>query len=118
LRDQILALRSALGDGPSGARFIVTVRGRGYMFAARAESRASNQNVVDSPRSSVPNRAGTLRSSLVEIDGSDEIVSEIVKRLLRERAITIRLGLTKYRDKLTAGPSDRPGQRRISVSLE
>ena len=37
LRVQLSALRRALGDGCSGARFIVNVAGRGYMFVGEAE---------------------------------------------------------------------------------
>jgi DNA-binding winged helix-turn-helix (wHTH) protein len=97
LRVQILALRKALNDGRLGARFIVSVRGRGYMFVARIESISGNEHIAALPWSTDVNRPDTGPSSAAEIDGSDEIVGEIVRRLLRERSISVRLGLTKYR---------------------
>jgi DNA-binding winged helix-turn-helix (wHTH) protein len=118
LRGQILALRQALGDGQSGARFIVSVRGRGYTFVARTELMSGNDDIFGPALSAVANHPDQMPSSLVEISGPDEIVGEIVGRLLRERFITVRLGLSKYDGEDTCNPSHRVSQPRLSISLE
>jgi len=50
LRVHIAALRKALGDGQSGRRLIISVRGRGYMFAeeaGREEKKSANRNPTE-----------------------------------------------------------------------
>lgn len=118
LRAQILALRKALGDGRSGARYIVSIRGRGYAFVAKTEPMPGAGRIADAARSFVASGRDHMPSPLVEFNGPGEIVSEIVERLLRECYITVRLELTKYNDERTAGPSKRLSQPRLSISLE
>jgi DNA-binding winged helix-turn-helix (wHTH) protein len=47
LRVHIAALRKALGDGRSGRRFIVNVRGRGYAFVAEVGRMSSGGSFAD-----------------------------------------------------------------------
>jgi DNA-binding winged helix-turn-helix (wHTH) protein len=51
LRVQLSALRRALGDGRSGARLIVNVAGRGYIFVGEAERTWVGQSVESIPNS-------------------------------------------------------------------
>jgi DNA-binding response OmpR family regulator len=46
LRVHVAALRKALGDGESGRRLIVSIRGRGYAFVGEVERTPAGRNVV------------------------------------------------------------------------
>lgn len=88
LRVHISALRKAIGDGRSGTRFIVGVRGRGYAFVAKVELISAN-GFADIPRTTVPDRRDYVSIPLVKIIGRDEIVGQIAGQLLRKRFVTI-----------------------------
>jgi predicted ATPase/DNA-binding winged helix-turn-helix (wHTH) protein len=83
LRVHIAALRKALGDGHSGARYIVNVTGRGYRFVAPvAEDR--KDSVAPSPAA-----AHNLPASVTRMIGRAEIVSGLTERLVQRRFLTI-----------------------------
>lgn len=52
LRVQIASLRRALGDGRNGARYILTVRGRGYIFVTPIKCTRADQT-EDWPTASI-----------------------------------------------------------------
>jgi predicted ATPase/DNA-binding winged helix-turn-helix (wHTH) protein len=88
LRIQINALRRALGDGQSGNRYIITVKGRGYSFVApirREETLRASSPVPPAP-STTPNN---LPFAVTRMIGRDDAVAALVTRLSRERLVTI-----------------------------
>ena len=58
LRVHIAALRKALGDGESGMRFIVNVRGRGYTFVAKVKRVSDGGNDIRSLATTVSHDRG------------------------------------------------------------
>jgi DNA-binding winged helix-turn-helix (wHTH) protein len=62
LRVHIAALRNALGDGQSGRRFIISIRGRGYMFAAEVERISGGGSVASPSGSVIPNGRDHVRT--------------------------------------------------------
>jgi predicted ATPase/DNA-binding winged helix-turn-helix (wHTH) protein len=87
LRVHISALRKAIGDGRSGTRFIVSVRGRGYVFVAKVELISVN-GFADVPPI-VPKGRDNVSVPLVKIIGRDESIGQIAEQLLRKRFVTI-----------------------------
>jgi DNA-binding winged helix-turn-helix (wHTH) protein len=77
LRVQIAALRHALGDGRSGARFVVSVPGRGYTFVADTARTRSDQGAAGrldlDPAARPP----------VRMAGRDAIASEMAEEFAR-----------------------------------
>jgi predicted ATPase/DNA-binding winged helix-turn-helix (wHTH) protein/Flp pilus assembly protein TadD len=80
LRFHMTHLRKALGDGQDGARYIVTLSGRGYCFVAPLR-RAAPSTPPRSPPTNLP-----LRPALI---GRDEALAEVITLLGRERLVTI-----------------------------
>ena len=87
LKLQVSALRRALGDGQGGARYIVTVPGRGYEFVAPV-SQADDPQVATAPAVA---KTGThnLPIAVTRMVGRDETRGTLVSRLARERLVTI-----------------------------
>src|SRR4051812_13205872 len=87
LKIQISALRRALGGGQDGNRYVITVPGRGYYFAARVHreepARATVAPAVAS--ASVHN----LPFAMTRMIGREAAVALLVSRLSRERLLTI-----------------------------
>jgi predicted ATPase/DNA-binding winged helix-turn-helix (wHTH) protein len=88
LRFHIFKLRKALGDGKNGARYIVTLPGRGYCFIAPL-SRLSNRSekpfspqTASFPRPNLPSR-------LLRLVGRDDDVVGISTKLVAARFVTI-----------------------------
>jgi DNA-binding winged helix-turn-helix (wHTH) protein len=77
LRVPISALHKTHGDGRSGTRFVLSVRGRAYTFLAQAERISGGGDVGGLLGSAVPNGRDYIPVPLVRIIGRDEIVSEI-----------------------------------------
>ena len=87
LRVQMAGLRRALGDGKDGARYIVTIAGRGYCFVAPV-SRVG----VSNDRASVALEAfphSNLPGRLIRMVGRDEDVHRISAELKADRFVTI-----------------------------
>jgi predicted ATPase/DNA-binding winged helix-turn-helix (wHTH) protein len=87
LRTQMAFLRKALRDGEAGARYVVTVPGRGYRFVAQIsrviERRAPIAETV------ATNALRRPPAPLIRVVGRADAVTEISNRLLRRRFITI-----------------------------
>lgn len=83
LRVQINALRKALGDGQSGARYIASVAGQGYCFVAPvARTDAQDQQQLTIDRADLPPR-------LARIVGRDDAIGAISTQLLEQRFVTV-----------------------------
>lgn len=87
LRFHMARLRRALGDGKSGARYIMTVPGRGYCFVAPVSQRSN-------PRDNAPIVApvfthANLPSRLGRMVGRDEDVLNLSAHLNASRFVTI-----------------------------
>lgn len=88
LRFHVAALRKALGDGLAGARIIVNVPGRGYVFVARVE-RASDDDDNAGKRPERPADRYLAPIPLVQVVGRQEEIGELEQQLPRHRLITI-----------------------------
>jgi predicted ATPase/DNA-binding winged helix-turn-helix (wHTH) protein len=87
LRFHISALRKALGEGPSGPRYITTLSGRGYCFV----SPVSVPGVIKTPAIAgadfvQPHRLPVPPARMV---GRDAIVRKIAAQLVADRFVTI-----------------------------
>jgi predicted ATPase/DNA-binding winged helix-turn-helix (wHTH) protein len=80
LRVHIAALRKALGDGQSGRRFITSIRGRGYMFAAEVERISSGGSYASPLGPTIPNGREHVPIPLVREDmkGDDRNRKEVI----------------------------------------
>ena len=88
LRVHIAALRKALGDGPSGNRFIVNIPGRGYCFAAPVEQQAEALGSAELPAAG-PAHARSLPARLTRIVGRTDMIHGIAAQIVLCRALTI-----------------------------
>ena len=87
LRTQVAVVRKALRDGQAGARYVMTVPGRGYRFVAPLSTTDSPKPVE--PRASRIEPASGLPIRLTRLIGRADIVSDIVGRLNKHRFVTI-----------------------------
>ena len=87
LKIQVSALRRALGDGQRGHRYIITIPGRGYNFVApvRREQASHPPPAVSVP----PTSPNNLPYAVTRMIGRDEAEAALVRRLSRERLVTI-----------------------------
>jgi predicted ATPase/DNA-binding winged helix-turn-helix (wHTH) protein len=81
LRTQVALVRKALRDGQAGARYLMTVPGRGYRFVAPVSITPTPGPPIESP-SGLPTR-------LTRLIGRADAVGEIAGRLDRHRFVTI-----------------------------
>ncbi|MDH2434069.1 winged helix-turn-helix domain-containing protein [Pokkaliibacter sp. MBI-7] len=96
LRVHIAALRRALHDGEDGRRYIITVPQRGYSFVAagvRQAEAAGHPSGTDPEQTLIAAPTAThsysLPVSAAAIEGRDELVEELVQRLLSHRLVTL-----------------------------
>jgi DNA-binding winged helix-turn-helix (wHTH) protein len=87
LKIQVSALRRALGDGRDGHRYVVTVPGRGYNFAApvRLEKPPSGSSAA----TTMPERRHNLPFAATRMIGREDTVSTLVSHLSGHRLVTI-----------------------------
>lgn len=87
LRTQMALLRRALRDGEGGARYLITVPGRGYRFVAPV----STSETQDSGGQQTPpvKPAPGLPGRLTRLIGRADAVSDIAGRLSRRRFVTV-----------------------------
>jgi predicted ATPase/DNA-binding winged helix-turn-helix (wHTH) protein len=91
LRMHITSLRKALGDGDGGARYIETIRGRGYCFVAPV-SRKDPTHLADSAASTSKNatlQTLSLPPAPGRMVGRDEAARAIAADLMAHRFLTI-----------------------------
>ena len=81
LRAQVALLRKALRDGQGGARYLMTVAGRGYRFVAPLSTR-------EAPRAVRP-RASGLPLRLTRLIGRADAVDDVLEQLNQHRLVTI-----------------------------
>ena len=83
LRVQITQLRTALGDGVDGQRYITNIHGRGYCFAAPVTRSIAKAKADVSP-------SGTnLQHSPTTLIGRDTELAEVQARLTQHRLVTL-----------------------------
>ncbi|WP_088345834.1 MULTISPECIES: winged helix-turn-helix domain-containing protein [Rhodomicrobium] len=87
LRFHIAALRKALGDGQSGARYVTTVPGRGYCFVAPVSRSSPRRRPEQDGLAAEP--AHRLPASLKRMVGRDDAVQTITEQLAAERFLTV-----------------------------
>ena len=87
LRTQVALVRRALRDDRAGARYVMTVPGRGYRFVAPV-SATETPNPVK-PRASPVELAPRLPARLTRLIGRADAVVDIVGRLSKHRFVTI-----------------------------
>lgn len=88
LRVHVLALRKALGDGQSDARYIATIPGRGYSFVARVERVAVGVS-VDNRSGSKSSSRHNLPARLNRLIGRSDAVRDLSNRLTNQRLVAI-----------------------------
>jgi predicted ATPase/DNA-binding winged helix-turn-helix (wHTH) protein len=87
LRVHIASLRKALGDGREGARYIVTVAGRGYSFVRPV--------TLSTPQASPPREAAVsdppqrLPPKLARMIGRDDTIRALTRQLMMYRIVSI-----------------------------
>jgi predicted ATPase/DNA-binding winged helix-turn-helix (wHTH) protein len=81
LRAQVALLRKALRDGQTGARYLMTVPGRGYRFVAPVSTREALKPVR-------PRIAG-MPPRLTRLIGRADAIGDVVGRLNQHRLVTI-----------------------------
>ena len=92
VRMHIAVLRKALGDGGGGARYIVNVPLKGYMFVAPVTRSHDEGPPVASgppPVLDAPARADTLPALLTRVIGRDGAVEDLIRRLPRSRCVSL-----------------------------
>ena len=87
LRTQMALVRRALRDGQAGARYLITVPGRGYRFVAPLST--SETPDLIKPDALPVEPASGLPTRLTRLIGRADAVNDIVGRLNRRRFITI-----------------------------
>ena len=87
LRTQVALVRKALRDGQAGARYLMTVPGRGYRFVAPLSTTERSKRIE--PRVSPIESASGLPTRLTRLVGRADAVSDILGRLNRYRFVTI-----------------------------
>lgn len=87
LRYQVAALRKALESTEGGARYLTTVPGRGYCFAAPISEEPDDDAVNDGDESVQPNYA--LPPLLGRLIGRDECVRAICTKVTEHRFVSI-----------------------------
>jgi predicted ATPase/DNA-binding winged helix-turn-helix (wHTH) protein len=84
LRFHIAALRKVLGDGESGARYIASVQGRGYAFAAPVTAKSTrSESASPSPT------AVRLPSRSMRVLGRDGVVRDLTRELRERRFVSV-----------------------------
>ena len=79
LRTQVALVRKALRDGQSGARYLMTVPGRGYRFVAPISTTETPEPIR--PQAPPTESASGLSTRLTRLIGRADAVSDIVARL-------------------------------------
>ena len=87
LRTQVALVRKALRDGQAGARYVMTVPGRGYRFVAPLSTTDISKPIT--PRGSPIEPASGLPVRLTRLIGRADAVSDIVARLNKHRFVTV-----------------------------
>jgi predicted ATPase/DNA-binding winged helix-turn-helix (wHTH) protein len=87
LRYQMVALRRALGDGLSGARYIATAPGRGYCFVAPIQRSDVAEALGLGRRTG--DRSFRLPRHLGRMVGRDDNVTAIMTKLVSDRFVSI-----------------------------
>lgn len=87
LRTQVALVRRALRDDRAGARYVMTVPGRGYRFVAPVSATETTNPVK--PRASPVESAPRLPARLTRLIGRADAVVDIVGRLSKHRFVTI-----------------------------
>jgi predicted ATPase/DNA-binding winged helix-turn-helix (wHTH) protein len=86
LRFHVASLRKALGDGEDGARYLITLPGRGYCFVSPVSQTPSDLNVAKGRR---PSRLEKLPARLPRMIGRAEVIECISARLQKDRFVSI-----------------------------
>ncbi|HTI82785.1 MAG TPA: winged helix-turn-helix domain-containing protein, partial [Acetobacteraceae bacterium] len=86
LRFHIAALRKVLGDGKSGARYIVNAPGRGYSFVAPITRSAAQPALSSAPATALP---PTLPTQLTRMVGRADTILRLSDELSQHRFVTV-----------------------------
>jgi predicted ATPase/DNA-binding winged helix-turn-helix (wHTH) protein len=87
LRVHIASLRKALGDGQDGARYIVTVPGRGYCFVAPVTLSAPQSS--SAKETALSDRLQRLPPQLSRMIGRDDTIRALSAQLMMYRFVSI-----------------------------
>jgi predicted ATPase/DNA-binding winged helix-turn-helix (wHTH) protein len=87
LRVNVANLRKVLGDGREGARYIVTVPGRGYSFVAPVTR--STPQPLPSREAAASDRLQRLPPKLTRMIGRDAVIRSLSAQLMMRRFVSI-----------------------------
>ena len=87
IRTQMTLLRKALRDGQEGARYLLTIPGRGYRFVGPLSTTDPPRRMET--RSSLVRSASSLPGRLTRLIGRETAITDILGRLSRHRLVTI-----------------------------
>ncbi|MDM0001017.1 winged helix-turn-helix domain-containing protein [Variovorax sp. J22P240] len=87
LRVHMVALRKALGDAASDARYVTNVAGQGYCFVAPVSYVSRNQLLGQAPAR--PEPAAGLPASAARVVGRDDTIRAIQAELRQKRFVTV-----------------------------
>jgi predicted ATPase/DNA-binding winged helix-turn-helix (wHTH) protein len=87
LRTQMALVRKTLRDGQDGARYVITVPGRGYRFVAPLSTKDTPKPVT--PHAAPVEPASGLPARLTRLIGRTDAVSDVLGRLNKHRFVTI-----------------------------
>jgi predicted ATPase/DNA-binding winged helix-turn-helix (wHTH) protein len=87
IRTQMALLRKALRDGRDGARYLLTIPGRGYRFVGSLVTWGASGRIET--RSSFDQAAASLPTRLTRLIGRETAIRDILGRLSRHRFVTI-----------------------------
>jgi predicted ATPase/DNA-binding winged helix-turn-helix (wHTH) protein len=89
VRVHVSALRKVLGDGLDGARYISNVAGRGYCFVASVAHSTMERSLPQPDGIGIASRTHNLPARLATMRGRDEIVGQLLTKLLTCRFVSI-----------------------------
>lgn len=87
IRTQVGLLRKILRDGQGGARYLMTVPGRGYRFVAPVTTVETTKSIE--PQAPRVNSTPALPARLTRLIGRADAITDIAGRLSRQRFVTI-----------------------------
>jgi predicted ATPase/DNA-binding winged helix-turn-helix (wHTH) protein len=87
IRTQMALLRKALRDGQDGARYLLTIPGRGYRFVGSLSILGTSGRIET--RMPPVQAASSLPTRLTRLIGRETAIADILGRLSRHRLVTI-----------------------------
>jgi DNA-binding winged helix-turn-helix (wHTH) protein len=89
LRVHMTALRKALGEGQSGARFITNVPMRGYCLVAPVQRALARADIPAATPERIPHDLSALPAPLTRVIGRDDAIAAVHAAVAEKRLVTL-----------------------------